>query len=108
MKNKLGAILGLIALILGVSLWIVLIFFNPYANSTNSLIITSISTMLLPALIALFAVIKCNHILMLGSFLLSLPINLYLMGTPGIFKFIIVCSFFYLLSGVILFSNKSI
>ena len=77
-----------------IGLWIVLWFFNPYAQS---------ETITIPGVIMLFAAVAgvvgsyCRKpILLLALALVSfIPIGLYLLGTPGIFLIIgilnIVC-----------------
>jgi hypothetical protein len=96
--RKMGLYIGFIAGILSLSLWLILIFFNPYATSDPDSAVTTFFMLFLPACLAIFAILSSKYFLMLIAFLWSLPISFYLLGTPGIFAMFGATSISYLIS----------
>jgi hypothetical protein len=90
--------MGFIAGILSLSLWLILIFFNPYSTPDPDSAVTTFFMLFLPACLAIFATVTSRKFLMLIAFLWSLPISLYLIGTPGIFALFGATSISYLIS----------
>jgi hypothetical protein len=98
--------MGFIAGILSLSLWFILIFFNPYSTPDPDSAVTTFFMLFLPSCLAIFATLTSRNFLMLIAFLWSLPISLYLIGTPGIFALFGATSISYLISFLFLFFAK--
>ncbi|WP_312469834.1 hypothetical protein [Neobacillus sp.] len=91
--------LGVVGGVSSIILWIVFNFYNPYSNlKETEPMITTFLMLVLPACLAIIASIKPKKLLMLIAFLWSLPISLYLIGTPGIFALFGVTNIIYLIS----------
>nr|WP_106781443.1 hypothetical protein [Lysinibacillus timonensis] len=103
-----GRILGIVAGIASIVLWIVLVFANPYAVLGSGGTITTFVMLFLPACLAIFASIKGKHVLLLLAFIWSLPISLYVYFTPGIFSWFGITSFTYLFSFVLTITSMKI
>lgn len=88
MKNF-SRFLGGMAGLSSISLWLVLVFFNPYSSAAAGTAIITFTMLLLPACCAIIAAIYPNSTGMLIAFLWSLPISAYLAATPGIFAFLV-------------------
>ncbi|WP_404451781.1 hypothetical protein LG329_15780 [Virgibacillus necropolis] len=105
--RKTGIFFGVIAGFSSIFLWIVFIFYNPYSNPTTEPTVNTFITLFLPACLAIIASLSSKKILMLIAFLWSLPISLYLIGTPGVFALFGVTSISYLISFLfMLFAKK--
>ncbi|MFC6039992.1 hypothetical protein ACFPYN_11225 [Paenisporosarcina macmurdoensis] len=86
-----GTILGVIAGVFSIFLWIMLVFYNPYTGSSSEdVAINTFFTLCLPACLAITSSFMNKKYLMLIAFIWSLPISLYVMLTPGIFAWFIV------------------
>jgi hypothetical protein len=84
--KKVGKYFGCIAGILSMLLWGVFCFITlSETNPDFEPIATSFVTLFLPACLATFASLTSVSYLMLVAFLWSLPISLYMAGTPSIF-----------------------
>ncbi len=106
-----GLILGVIAGLCSIFLWIVLVFYNPYTTTTSEAMAANTFVMLcLPACLAIISSLMYKKYLLLIAFIWSLPISLYLMFTPGSFAwFIVPCiSYFICFLIMILTKNKSV
>ncbi|MFT4416795.1 hypothetical protein ACLM5H_23305 [Fredinandcohnia humi] len=100
-------ILGVIAGILSIFLWFILSFYNPYSNPTDfEPIVNTFFMLFLPACLAIIASLKFKKFLMLIAFFWSLPISLYLIGTPGIFALFGITSISYLISFLFMLLTK--
>ncbi|WP_241535885.1 hypothetical protein [Indiicoccus explosivorum] len=90
------------------ALWIILVFFNPYSAVTEyEPIVNTFFMLFLPAVLALLSIFKSKKSWLFAAFLWSLPISLYLAGTPGIFAFFGLTSLAYLIGFILLLSaNK--
>ena len=87
-------------------LWAVFLFANPYSSegiSSESDTYAVAAVMVALAAAAFVAAWKVKPILMFLVFGLSLlPVGLYLFGTPGIFRWVGVCNFLFLPSGILM------
>lgn len=94
-----GFLLGVVAGISSIFLWFVLNFYNPYSSGNEFRpLVNTFLTLFLPACVAIIASLTSKTFLMLIAFLWSLPISLYLIGTPGIFALFGVTCILYLIS----------
>jgi len=103
-----GSILGVIAGVFSIVLWIMLVFYNPYTRSgSEDMATTTFVTLCLPACLAIVSSFMNKKYLMLIAFIWSLPISLYVMLTPGIFAWFIAPCISYLICFLLmLFSKK--
>jgi hypothetical protein len=92
--------------IFSISLWLVLIFYNPYSTPTYELALITFLTLFLPSCLAIIASFTSRKFLMLIAFLWSFPISVYLIGTPGIFALFGVTSLFYFISFLFMLSHR--
>lgn len=87
-RDKVWRIAGVSIWALTLVLWVVLWFFNPYASTGETITIPGLA-MILVAVFGAFASIRGSGIgQLLASLSSTLPIGLYVLGTPGIFAFI--------------------
>jgi len=102
---KISRFLGIAAAIGVISLWSVLGLFAPYG--TYGLLGGSylvIWLMIILAVIGLGGVLMDNPYVPLVVFALSfVPVGLYLLGTPGLFKWIGLFDLLFLVSGLLMF-----
>lgn len=107
-NGRVGAIVGFGASISGIALWIVLIYFNPYAGGiiAKDVFSRTLLGLLSPAIIGMIGSAVRIKWLMYAVFIVSLPLSLYLAGTPGIFKYFFLVSLGYLLSAVLITMGK--
>ena len=107
-KEQIGSIVGLFASIGGITLWIILIYFNPYSSGgiAEDVMIRTFFGLLLPSIIGTIGSAFRIRWLMYVVFIVSLPLNLYLAGTPGIFKLFLIVSLGYLLSAILISIEK--
>ncbi|MDQ8739310.1 hypothetical protein [Paenibacillus sp. LHD-38] len=100
---KIAQRIGVISSICTMILWIILTLLNPYTHkrAENDVLINTLFLLFVPACVALLASVfkKPSH--MFIAFVWSLPISLYMMMTPSIFKLFGVTSFMYLISGIL-------
>ncbi|WP_129692256.1 hypothetical protein [Gottfriedia acidiceleris] len=101
LKN--ASILGVCTSVVSILLWVVLNYFNPYSNSTETDVVTRTAIMLFfPAYLALFASLTYRKWILLLAFIWSLPISLYMALTPGIFAVFGITSLCYLISFILM------
>jgi hypothetical protein len=83
-------------------LWVLLLFFNPYSSNRIEPGTYMIGFLMITlALAGAWATPRAHLPMMFAAGLLSfLPIGLYTMGTPGIFKWIGVLNLLYLVAAV--------
>lgn len=104
--QKVGIIFGLLGSILGIALWIILLFFNPYSRE-QQISYTYILTQIIPAIVGLVSAIVKKVWLMVIVLIILLPLGFYMALTPGIFKYFGLALVFYLISIVlIVIGNK--
>lgn len=106
--RKTSIFLGAIAGISSILLWIVLNFYNPYSNQTETDVqINTFFMLFLPACLAIIASITTKKYLMLLAFVWSLPISSYLILTPGIFSLFGITCLTYMTSFLFMKLSKS-
>ncbi|MBS4209488.1 hypothetical protein [Bacillus sp. FJAT-50079] len=105
--KKASAILGIIAGILSICLWLVFSFFNPYSNSAEfAPILNTFIMLFIPACLAIISSLKRKKLWMFIAFIWSLPISLYTAMTPSIFALFGVTCFLYLLSYLLMLKGS--
>jgi hypothetical protein len=91
-------------------LWMVLVFLSPYGSggvTRGTYMVAGAMTLL--ALLGGAAVYKVKPYPLLGVFVASfVPVGFYMIGTPGIFKWIGVFNALFLVSGLLLLGNRRI
>ncbi|MBU8878685.1 hypothetical protein BGM26_06735 [Bacillus sp. FJAT-29790] len=101
--RKKYSIIGLIAGLLSILLWLILNFFNPYSNLINGgTTFVSFVMLVLPGCLAIISFSISKKLFMLVAFIWSLPLSLYLLMTPGIFLIFGITSFTYLISYILM------
>lgn len=101
--RKKSALIGFIAGMASIILWIVFNFFNPYSNQISyETMFTTFLMLVLPACLAIYSFYKSKKPFMLIAFIWSLPLSLYMLMTPGVFLLFGITSFMYLLSYVLM------
>jgi hypothetical protein len=95
-------LIGLTGAILSIVLYGWFVFFNPYSNQgLTTEVYGMVSLMSLLALLAGWAAFKFKPGWLFAAFLLSFfPVGLYLLGTPGVFRWIGVANLLYLLAAL--------
>ena len=85
-------------------LWAVFLFANPYGSEGISSDTYAVAAVMMALAAAAFvAAWRIIPILMFIVFAISLfPVGLYLLGTPGIFKWVGVCNLLFLPSGLLM------
>lgn len=98
MIRKTAFLLGVIAGLFSIALWIVLVFYNPYAPADfDETAVNTFIMLVLPAFLAIIACLLNKKSLIFIAFVWSLPISLYMMLTPGIFAwFIVSCAAYFI------------
>jgi hypothetical protein len=100
---KIARLIGMFASLGTLGLYIVLVFFNPYSAGQLT---WPIGLMMLLAGVGFMVAWKTSPYLMLIVFLASfIPIGLYMLGTPGIFKWIGVFNLLYGLASLSLIAE---
>jgi len=100
----LGRAAGLLASLLTSGLWLVFLFSAPSAESGASTATFFVVLLMVGiATLGILAAWRGRPYLMLAVFVFSFfPMGLYLLGTPGIYRWIGVFDFLFLVSGVML------
>ncbi|MFC4559278.1 hypothetical protein ACFO3D_13850 [Virgibacillus kekensis] len=92
-------VLGIAAGIVSITMWVVLNYYNPYANPTGSdPMINTFIMLFLPGCLAIIASVVNQRIYLLIAFLWSLPISFYLVLTTSIFSIFGITCLSYLIS----------
>ena len=100
--GKLGSLIGIVAAVGNILLWVIFAFFNPYATPENDVIVRTLFVLALPSGIALVSALLSKSWVMLLLFLWLLPSGFYNAMTPGIFKWLGLFTLLFLLSGILL------
>lgn len=108
-KDQIGIAVGIVASIGGIILWLILNFFNPYSTEgiTEGTIKITFMGLGLPAISGLVAAVFRIKWLMYAVFIGSLPLSLYLAGTPSIYKLFLLVSLSYLISAILITKYKN-
>lgn len=85
-----------------------ILLFNPYTHTSVDLdVFTSFMVMyLLPMLLALYSSYSLKPILLTIVSIWAMPISLYCLATPGVFKYLIIGPLLLVIFGIIMFKNK--
>ena len=105
---KLGRSLNLVSSLAAISLWIVLGFFNPYGyqGATEQTYLVAALMMAL-AVAGLIAGLRVRPgVVLLVAVASFVPIGLYLLGVPGIFRWIGVANVLLLVSGLLMWAGR--
>ena len=99
-----GRWIGFFASVTTLCLWAVFLFANPYGSEgIESDTFAPAALMMALAAAGMLAAWRIIPILMFIVFAISLfPVGLYLLGTPGIFRWVGVCNFLFLPSGLLM------
>lgn len=99
-----GRWIGFLASVTTLCLWAVLLFANPYGSEgISSDNYAAVAVMVALAAAGFVAAWKVKPLLIFLVFGLSLlPAGLYLLGTPGMFKWVGVCNLLFLPSGLLM------
>jgi len=105
--------IGATGALVSCSLWLVLFFINPYVISGTESIENPITApgvlMAAFSLVAVWASIKGRLFLLFAVSAISLlPMGIYLLGSPGIFKWIGVMNIVCLLSAISMFAIRRV
>ena len=99
-----GRWIGFLASVTTLCLWAVFLFANPYGSegvSSDTYAVPAVMVALATA--GFVAAWRIIPILMFIVFAISLfPVGLYLLGTPGIFRWVGVCNILFLPSGLLM------
>lgn len=95
-----GSILGVVAGLFSIGLWIVFIFSKDFEIQIT---VNTFATVVLPACLAIISSLINKKYFMLGAFVWSLPFSLYFMMTPSILAWFIVPCVAYFISFILMF-----
>jgi len=99
----LGRLVGLLAALSAITLYAMLVFFNPYVSSPDQDGAAMTYVMVVLALTAAWASLYGKPLVLLLAFVLSfVPFGLYMLGTPGAFFWIGVADLLYLFAALLL------
>ncbi|WP_425800800.1 hypothetical protein ACHOLT_11675 [Desulfitobacterium sp. Sab5] len=107
-KEKVGATIGVTASILGIVLWMIFIFYNPYVKDvvTDEQLKITFVRLGLPAACILVASVVNQAWLLYITFAVSLPFYGYMAGTPGIFRLFGLVSVGSIVSAILITIGK--
>lgn len=85
-----------------------ILLFNPYTHSSvgPDVIISFTIMYLLPAMLAIYASISMKPKLLLACSIWAMPLSLYCLATPGVFKFLIIAPILLLIAGIKMYRKK--
>ena len=103
-----GRWIGFLASGATLALWAVFLFANPYdSEGIKSDNYAPVAVMMALAAAGILAAWRIIPILMFIVFAISLfPVGLYLLGTPGMFKWVGVCNLLFLPSGLLMRARR--
>lgn len=105
--KKLSRMIGFIGGVSSLLLWLIFIFLNPYSTVVGSdTVLLTCFLLVLPAFLALLSTIYLSEWGMLIVVIWALPISLYLTLTPGIFALMGIAWLLYLLSFILMITEK--
>lgn len=107
-KDRVGTFVGIVASISGIMLWTIMNFFNPYSTEgiNEGTIKVTLIGLGLPAISGFLASAFRIKWLMYTVFIVSLPLSIFLAGTPSIFKLFLLVSLCYLISAILITMGK--
>jgi hypothetical protein len=85
-----------------------MLLYNPYTHSSvEPDVLTSFTVMyLVPVTLAIFASLSLNPKLLIICSIWALPLSLYCLATPSLFKFLVIGPILLLILGIIMLKNK--
>ncbi|MEH7011678.1 hypothetical protein V7087_12855 [Neobacillus niacini] len=85
-----------------------ILVYNPYTHSSvDPDVFTSFTIMyLLPIMLAIYASLTLKHKLLIICSIWALPLSLYCLATPGVFKFLVIGPILLLIVGIVMLKNK--
>jgi hypothetical protein len=85
-----------------------MLLFNPYTHSSvEPDVLTSFTVMyFLPVMLATYASLSSKPKLLIFCSIWALPLSLYCLATPGLFKYIVMGPILLIIVGVIILKNK--
>jgi hypothetical protein len=85
-----------------------MLLFNPYTHSSvETDVLTSVTVMyLFPVMMATYASLSLKPKLLIFCSIWALPLSLYCLVTPGLFKYIVIGPILLIIVGVIILKNK--
>jgi hypothetical protein len=85
-----------------------MLLYNPYTHSSvEPDVLTSFTVMyLVPVTLAIFASLSLNPKLLIICSIWALPLSLYCLATPSLFKFLFIGPILLLILGIIMLKNK--
>ena len=86
----------------------VILLFNPYTNtSVETDVFTSFTIMyLLPMLLTCYSSLSLKPLLLMIGSIWALPLSLYCLATPGVFKYLVIGPLLLVSISFIMFKNK--
>lgn len=101
-------LIGAVGSIGGFLLCLLILLNNPYTHSSvEPKVFTSFTVMyLLPIMLAIYASIFLKPKLLLVCSIWALPLSLYCLATPGVFKFLIIAPILLLIVGILMLRIK--
>jgi len=101
MLLKIARLMSLVSAAGALGLYAVLVWANPYSSGALTL---PIVVRMLVGFVGLFVAFKTWRYWMLLMFALSfVPLGVYMLGTPGMFRWIGILDLLYLVAGLLLF-----
>lgn len=101
--GRVGVLVGIVASVSGIALSVILCLLNPYVGGiAKETIPVALFGLGLPALMVGVASLYGMFWLSCVAFIYSLPLSLYLAGTPGLFRFFLPVSIGYLILAITL------
>jgi hypothetical protein len=104
----LSRLVGLAASVGVISLWSIFSFLNPYGyEGMSSAVYLIAALMIVLGVVGIVAVLTERSRLMVAVFVLSfVPIGFYLLGAPGLFRWIGIFNILFLLSGLVMLALR--
>jgi hypothetical protein len=84
-----------------------ILLFNPYTHSSAATdVFLSFTFMyLLPIMLAIYASISMKPKLLIACSIWAMPLSLYCLATPGVFKFLVIAPVLLLITGIQLYKK---
>jgi magnesium-transporting ATPase (P-type) len=102
--KRIGQVLGIFSTLGALILWIISLWYNPYSPAPLTLPLLGMMAL---ALLGLLAASLARPLVMVFIFVFSfVPVGLYMLGTPGIFKWIGIFNLLYGTAGLILLIHQ--
>lgn len=87
---KIGRITGMLAALGTIAFWLIFLFANPYSDqgqATDSVLVVMVM-LLLSVLAVLASLAKRPYLMAFLAAVMLVPVGLYTLGTPGLFRWI--------------------